>query len=319
MNSLNASFSLQLWDSDIVCKSYTTRIGEERIGDYLLKQTISESKYVIIGIRECCGPLANNGRTGAQFAFPAFVKAFLNTQVHYNYPKNSMTILGEVIELDNQGNSSLNDKVSELDEFLEQVLNVYVNPGQIPIFIGGGHNNALALMRWSAKHKKLAVVNLDAHADLRSTEVRHSGNSFSTAMSEGTLLHYSVLGLHEAYNNTYILEALKNDQIFHSFYESYLFQHRDLMEDLTNILRHFHTDTQVGLEIDLDSIAYMPSSALSPSGWSLDQVRKFTHLFVKTQKHVAYLNLTEAAPITEVDTLIVGKALSYLVRDFTGI
>jgi formiminoglutamase len=319
MNSLNASFSLQLWDSDIVCKSYTTRIGEERIGDYLLKQTISEAKYVIIGIRECCGPLANNGRTGAQFAFSAFVKAFLNTQVHYNYPKNSMTILGEVIELDNQGNSSLNDKVSELDEFLEQVLNVYVNPGQIPIFIGGGHNNALALMRWSAKHKKLAVVNLDAHADLRSTEVRHSGNSFSTAMREGTLLHYSVLGLHEAYNNTYILEALKNDQIFHSFYESYLFQHRDLMEDLTNILRHFHTDTQVGLEIDLDSIAYMPSSALSPSGWSLDQVRKFTHLFVKTQKQVAYLNLTEAAPITEVDALIVGKALSYLVRDFTGI
>jgi formiminoglutamase len=174
-------------------------------------------------------------------------------------------------------------------------------------------------MRWTAKNKKLAVVNLDAHADLRSTEVRHSGNSFSTALAEGTLLHYSVLGLHEGYNNTFILEELKNDQIFHSFYESYLFQQRDLMEDLVNILRHFHTDTQVGLEIDMDSIAYMPSSALSPSGWTLDQVRKFTHLFVKTQKQVAYLNLTEAAPVSETDTLIVGKALSYLVRDFTGI
>jgi formiminoglutamase len=69
----------------------------------------------------------------------------------------------------------------------------------------------------------------------------------------------------------------------------------------------------------MDSIAYMPSSALSPSGWTLDQVRKFTHLFVKTQKQVAYLNLTEAAPVSETDTLIVGKALSYLVRDFTGI
>jgi formiminoglutamase len=174
-------------------------------------------------------------------------------------------------------------------------------------------------MRWAAKHKKLAVINLDAHADLRSTEVRHSGNSFSTALAEGTLLHYSVLGLHEAYNNSHILDALKNDQIFHSFYESYLLQQRDLKEDLVNILRHFHTDTQVGLEIDMDSIAYMPSSALSPSGWTLDQVRMFTHLFVKTQKQVAYMNLTESAPITETDKLIVGKALSYLVRDFTGI
>lgn len=318
MNSLNSSFSYQSWDSEIIRKSYASRIGEERIGDYLLNQTISDAKYVIIGIRECCGPLANNGRTGAQFAFPAFVNAFLNTQVHNSYPKNSLTILGEVIELENQEKKQLNGQVTELDDFLEQILNEYVSPNQIPIFIGGGHNNALAIMRWTAKHKKLAVINLDAHADLRSTEVRHSGNSFSTALAEGTLLHYSVLGLHEAYNNSYILDALKNDQIFHSFYESYLFQQRDLMGDLENILRHFHTDTQVGLEIDMDSIAYMPSSALSPSGWTLDQVRKFTHLFVKTQKQVAYLNLTEAAPVTETDKLIVGKALSYLVRDFTG-
>jgi formiminoglutamase len=319
MNSLNSSFSFQSWDADIIRKSYSPRIGEDRIGDYLLKQTISEVKFVIIGIRECCGPLANNGRTGAQHAFPAFVKAFLNTQVHNSYPKNSLYILGEIIELENQGNKSLNDKVFELDDFLEQILNEFVSPGQIPIFVGGGHNNALAIMRWTAKHKKLAVINLDAHADLRSTEVRHSGNSFSTALAEGTLLHYSVLGLHEGYNNAFILDALKNDQIFHSFYESYLFHQRDLMEDLANILRHFHTDTQVGLEIDMDSIAYMPSSALSPSGWTLDQVRKFTHLFVQTQKQVAYLNLTEAAPVTETDTLLVGKALSYLVRDFTGI
>jgi formiminoglutamase len=319
MNSLNSSFSFQSWDADRIRKSYSPRIGEERVGDYLLKQTITGAKYVIIGIRECCGPLANNGRTGAQFAFPAFVKAFLNTQVHHGYPKNSLSILGEVMELENQGNKSLSDKVSELDDFLVQILNEFVTPNQIPIFIGGGHNNALAIMRWTARNKKLAVINLDAHADLRSTEIRHSGNSFSTALAEGTLLHYSVLGLHEGYNNSFILEALKNDQIFHSYYESYLFQQRDLMEDLTNILRHFHTDTQVGLEIDMDSIAYMPSSALSPSGWTLDQVRKFTHLFVKTQKQIAYLNLTEAAPITETDILIVGKALSYLVRDFTGI
>lgn len=319
MNSPNSFFSFQSWDSEIVRKSFTPRVGEERIGDYLLNQTISEAKYVIIGMRECCGPLANNGRAGAQLAFPAFVKAFLNTQVQINYPKNSLVILGEVIEVENLEGTKLHDKVCELDQFLEDLLDLYVSPSQIPIIIGGGHNNALAIMRWAAKHKKLAVINLDAHADLRSTESRHSGNSFSTALSEGSLLHYSVLGLHEAYNNAFILDALKSDQIFHSFYESYLFQKRDLLEDLVNILRHFHTDTQVGLEIDMDSIAYMPSSALSPSGWSLDQVRQVTHLFAKTQKKVAYLNLTEAAPVTEIDTVIVGKALSYLVRDFTGI
>lgn len=318
MNSPSSNFSFQSWDPSLISSKYAPRLGEERIGDYLLQQGLSDAKYVIIGIRECCGPLANNGRIGAQFAFPAFVSAFLNSQVHEQYPKESLCILGEVIELEQSVGQSAN-KVSELDSFLEQILETYVNASQIPIFVGGGHNNALAVMRWAAKHKKLAVINLDAHADLRSTEVRHSGNSFSTAMEEGVLLHYSVLGLHEAYNNAFIREALKSDQIFHSYYESYLFQQRNLLDDLTNILRHFHTDTQVGLEIDMDSIAYMPSSALSPSGWTLDQVRQFTHHFAKTQKHVAYLNLTEAAPISETDSLIVGKALSYLVRDFTGI
>ncbi len=317
MNSPNSSFSFHQWDSTVIQNNYAHRIGEERIGDYLLKQSLSESAYVIIGIRECCGPLANKGRSGAQFAFPAFVNAYLNTQVHEDYPKHSICILGEVVESDFQVQQE--DKVNELDTFLELILNKYVASNQVPIFIGGGHNNALPIIRWSAKNQKLAVINLDAHADLRSTEVRHSGNSFSTALGEGALLHYSVLGLHEAYNNAHIREALKNDQIFHSFYESYVFQQRDLLNDLENILRHFHTDTQVGLEIDMDSIAYMPSSALSPSGWTLDQVRQFTHVFAKIQKQVAYLNLTEAAPISEMDMLMVGKALSYLVRDFTGV
>lgn len=319
MNSSNSNFTFQSWDSSLIRKSYSPRTGEVRMGDYLLKQSISDAKYVIIGIRECCGPLANNGRIGAQFAFPAFVTAFLNSQVHEQYPKESLCVLGEVVEMEPSVPGQSTGKVPELDSFLEKILDTYVKASQIPIFVGGGHNNALAVMRWAAKHKKIAVINLDAHADLRSTDVRHSGNSFSTAMEEGVLLHYSVLGLHEGYNNAFIREALKSDQIFHSYYEDYLFQKRNLLDDLSNILRHFHTDTQVGLEIDMDSIAYMPSSALSPSGWSLDQVRQFTHQFVKTQKQVAYLNLTEAAPISETDSLIVGKALSYLVRDFTGI
>jgi formiminoglutamase len=72
----------------------------------------------------------------------------------------------------------------------------------------------------------------------------------------------------------------------------------------------------VGIEIDMDSIAYMPSSAFSPSGWSLDQMRTLLLKLGHIKPQIAYLNLTEAAPLDERDDLIVGKALSYLVRDF---
>ena len=56
MNSPKANFSFQLWDSSVIPNKYSPRIGEVRIGDYLQTQVLSDAKYVIIGIRECCGP-----------------------------------------------------------------------------------------------------------------------------------------------------------------------------------------------------------------------------------------------------------------------
>jgi formiminoglutamase len=317
MLDLTGFFTFDSWSEMNVQSLFFHRDGETRVGDVLMNSDLATAKYVIIGVEECCGPLANLGRAGAESAFPSFLRAFLNTQVHDQYPSSAIHILGKINEIKMEESGSSFHQVEALDAFLEQILSDHVKPHQVPIIIGGGHNNALPVMRWAARNKKLAVLNLDAHADLRSTEKRHSGNSFSTALQEGTLLHYSVLGLHEAYNNAFIRNALKNDAIFHSFYEDYLFENRLLLDDLSNILRHFHSDTHVGLEIDMDAIANMPSSALSPSGWSLDQVRQFVRHFQKSQNEVAYLNLTEAAPTTEQEMLLVGKSLSYLVRDFT--
>ncbi len=312
-------FSFETWSDMDVQSLFFHRDGETRVGDVLVNSDLSSAKYVIIGVEECCGPLANLGRAGAERAFSSFLKAFLNTQTHDQYPSNNIHVLGKIGENRKEETVSFPHQVEALDAFLEHILFKHVTPNQVPIIIGGGHNNALPVMRWAARNKKLAVLNLDAHADLRSTEDRHSGNSFSTALQEGTLFHYSVLGLHEAYNNAFIRNALKNDAIFHSFYEDYLFEKRMLLDDLSNILRHFHSNTHVGLEIDMDAIANMPSSALSPSGWSLDQVRQFVRHFRKSQKEIAYLNLTEAAPTTDQEMLLVGKSLSYLVRDFTRI
>jgi formiminoglutamase len=169
-------------------------------------------------------------------------------------------------------------------------------------------------MRWAAAKGKLSVVNIDAHADLRPTDKRHSGNSFSFALQEGLLEHYGVFGLHEAFNNSAIRNQLTNPQISHRFFEDYLQGPYQLLDDVMGFVSHQHH--AVGIEIDMDSIAYMPSSAFSPSGWSLDQMRTLLLKLGHIKPQIAYLNLTEAAPLDERDDLIVGKALSYLVRDF---
>jgi formiminoglutamase len=66
----------------------------------------------------------------------------------------------------------------------------------------------------------------------------------------------------------------------------------------------------------MDAIANMPSSAQSPSGWRLDEIRSLLFKIGHLKPNITYLNLTEAAPLDETDDLIVGKALTYLVRDF---
>ena len=55
----------------------------------------------------------------------------------------------------------------------------------------------------------------------------------------------------------------------------------------------------MGIEIDMDAIAYMPSSAFSPSGWSLDQIRTLLLKLGHIKPQIAYLNLTEAAPLDD--------------------
>ena len=67
------------------------------------------------------------------------------------------------------------------------LLKIIIKAKKIPIIVGGGHNNAYGIIKGSALalNKKINVLNIDAHADFRPLEGRHSGNGFSYAFHEG--------------------------------------------------------------------------------------------------------------------------------------
>jgi formiminoglutamase len=295
---------------------FSPRSGETRVGDFDLKN--SKAKYVILGIEESIGPQANHGLPGSEDAFESFLRVFLNSQVYPGINMDEVFILGSIKQ--HSTFSSIQDaseQVYELDEFVFQILLNSINENQIPIVIGGGHNNAYPLIKWSSKKGLVNVLNLDPHADCRKTDRRHSGNSFSYAIDENILNEYVVLGLHEAFNNAFIRDYLKIKNVKHSFYEDYLIGNRSLIEDAIETINSWNQMKQrIGLEIDMDSISNMPSSACSPSGWALDQVRSYLMLISSKIKKTAYLHLPEAGPKNELESKIVGKALTYLVRDF---
>ena len=278
----------------------------------LRKEFNQEMPYALLGISESIGPIANYGRSGAENAFPSFL-SFFRRMPKQTLPlsflgcieyKGSMVLSPEVAS----------NLVKELDDFIFTLLKEKVSPKQVPIIIGGGHNNALPLMRWVYNlHGAFHVVNIDAHADCRPTKKRHSGNSFSTAIDEGIVAGYSVLGLHQNNLSSTMKTYMQEKSVFYTFYEDYLLERRNLIVDFNHAIKGH----KVGLEMDLDSIANMPSSAQSPSGWGLDDIRKL--LLEVNPADFYYLHLTEAAPKNDAEERVVGKALGYLCLDFIKI
>src|SRR5690606_5601928 len=213
--------------------------------------------------------------------------------------------------------AKLGDLVSQIDQVVATVVQKIVTAGKIPVIIGGGHNNAYGNIKGSSMAIKqpINILNIDAHTDLRTPDHRHSGNGFSFARKENYLGKYRTFGIHRNYTADYIfkeLDASGTDQY-------YLFEHL-LLKSSAEINKVFQEELSqtakddFGLEIDCDAISKFPSSAQSPSGFSLNMVRNFVSLAGKEEK-IRYLHICEAAPspATETD---VGKALSYLITDF---
>ncbi len=315
VNSKEGSFLFEEFDSTFLLKFFTHRNGETRIGDFDLNK--KNARFVILGIEESIGPQANNGFSGSENAFGSFLSILLNSQVHEGLNIDQISILGSVKYTSSFSSVELASKqVAELDDFVIELLNERVSENQIPIVIGGGHNNAYPLIKWSSRDKAINVLNLDPHADCREIDCRHSGNSFSYAINQDLLKEYAVLGLHEAFNNSFIRNFLIGQRIKHTYFEDYLVGNRNLIDDASEIVQSWNLDKlRIGIEIDMDCIANMPSSAFSPSGWSLDEVRAYLMRIIPQVEQLAYIHLPEAAPKNDLESKLVGKALTYLVRD----
>jgi formiminoglutamase len=300
-----------------VIKANTTlRSGETRLGQQVKEcSNLEGCKYVILGIEESVGPLLNLGLLGAEKGYNSFLPRFLNLQSNRFIDGTSILLAGSIQV--NPSSSNQHPRVEELDELVTETLLPFLSKGMIPVVIGGGHNNALPIIRafheWSGA--SLGIINMDPHGDCRATDLRHSGNSFSFGLEEKIIHYYSLIGLHPQYNNSFILDFLNRKECGYSLFDDYLVGKRDLLTDVYSEKSHLESLGNYGIELDMDAITGMPSSAFTPSGFSLNEAR----MYVKTlanSSNCAYLHLPEGAPSNEHENKIVGKALAYLVWDF---
>lgn len=312
------------------------RPGETRVGQRVAVVTDGQSvesalqsrdvRFVLLGIPEDIGVRANGGIGGAHTAWWSALKAFLNTQSTRVFDGSSVLVLGHFdfsawMEASLTENTpQLRERVAAVDDEVYPLIQTIVAQGKIPVVVGGGHNNAYPLLKGAslALGAPINCINLDAHSDYRILEGRHSGNGFRYARSEGYLSCYAMIGLHEAYNSQSVIGDIGADpDLNYTLFEDIILSEEpDLEEAVDQALRHTQTGP-TGIELDLDCIAGVLSSAVTPVGITTGDARRYLHCCAEAA-NIAYVHIAEGAAElrdgrSDPGT---GKLIAYLLRDF---
>jgi len=324
-------------------RRFETKLGE-RIqvlanNDIEHSLAASTANFVLLGIPEDLGAKGNFGLGGADTLWIPFLQSFLNVQSNDFFDGGEVLLLGHfdfgdmqyLIDTTAKGEEekieAYRHAVNTIDEEVERLIKTITEHKKIPIVIGGGHNNSYPLIKGAAKgwHKagmipltQINCINLDAHADYRPMEGRHSGNAFRYAEEDGYLQKYCVIGLHENYIQQNVWVDIVNNPFIDciTFEDIFVHEKRTFMQAVSHAAS-FTEDAMTGIDIDLDGIQNTLSSAMTPVGIQPLHARQFIS-FAGAQTKPAYVHICEGATRLSdgrTDTTS-GKLISYLVSDF---
>ena len=325
-------------------RRFETKIGErvctlDKQGEWPQVLTNSKAKYVIVGIPEDIGVMANYGTGGTDTAWLPFLSSFLNMQSNDFLVGDEILVLGHfdfgdikyLIDSNAYNQYELinayRHALEIIDAEVEDILKVIASCKKIPIVIGGGHNNSYPIIKGVAKGlykagvtplSQINCINLDAHTDFKAAQGRHSGNGFKYAEEDGYLGKYCIVGVHENYIPQSVLMEIHNNPFidYITYEEIFIHERKNFIQAIAHATG-FTEDTYTGIELDVDCIENALSSATSPSGISVLQARQYI-TFIAQNAKAAYLHICEGA--TQLadgrKNENTGKLISYLVSDF---
>lgn len=312
------------------------RAGETKFGEKLSfvkkMEDIKEhpAKFVLLGIPEDIGVRANYGNAGTAKAWDAALASLLNIQHNNMTNAENLILLGEIdCEVQIKQAESVSSKeshyaeelgelVSQIDHKVSLVIQEIIAAGKFPIIVGGGHNNSYGNLKGTSTglNSEINCINFDAHTDFRALEHRHSGNGFSYAFEDGFLDKYFIFGLHRNYTSETVLSSIQksSQRVKFNLFEDISVEQTISFSEAMEEAALFCCDKNFGIELDMDAIAMMGSSAITPSGFSVDQARTFVNNFSKMAT-ARYLHICEGAPSLGLFPTQVGKTIAYLVSD----
>jgi formiminoglutamase len=262
------------------------------------------SQLALLGYACEEGVRRNQGRLGAAQG-PDAIRKMLAVLPNHFEKGTSLLDLGN-IECDDQ-------QLETTQAFLSQSITQLLEAGAFPILLGGGHDIAYAhyagirdFLRQNFPQKKMGVINLDAHFDLRdSANGNTSGTPFfqiaQDCKATGHDFNYLCLGIQKAANTKTLYETAEG--LGAVWVENTDYNVQNWAEVEPKLLSFIQKVDAVYLTIDLDgfSSAYAPGvSAPSPMGFAPDVVLKTLKVLFQSKKVIS-IDLAEMNPVYDQD------------------
>ena len=266
-----------------------------------------------MGFASDTGVARNHGRVGAATGPTAIREALTALAIHDDRVRADAHTITYTNTSDLEaGQQQLSDTVAALLD----------NGSGTVVTLGGGHETSWASHRGlrQSHHgdgKSIAIINLDAHFDLRTSDIATSGTPFKQIADAWPHdFHYTVLGISEP-NNTRILFQTA-DQLGVTYVTD------DALADLTAaeaaelVPKAAATADILHLSIDLDVLpAHVAPGVSAPAalGVALPQVRAMCLAAARTGK-LRLVDVVELNPTYDVDGRT-AKVAARLIHDIT--
>lgn len=291
-----------------------------RVRPNLSFDTSLGQKVGILGYTSEEGVKRNQGRLGT-LAGPASIRKCLASLAHHLPASLPLFDYGDVfteegdMESTHQAITALTYQLLQSDHF--------------PVWLGGGHDLAFAHGSAVLKHcqkqgKKLGIINLDAHFDLRPLVdgKGHSGSPFyQLANNHTNEFHYLALGIQRAANPKSLFETATQLQV--DFVEMEQFTMANWAAIAQQIQSFLDQVDAIYLTVDMDgfSSAFAPGvSAPSPMGFSPEIAFNVVDLIAKSKKLIS-LDVVELNPTYDQDLAtarLAARCVEYVLRKNFG-
>lgn len=260
----------------------------------------------IVGFECDEGVKRNKGRVGASKA-PNEIRRLL-ASLPYHFVDKDVIDIGNVQCIDNdleEAQARLGQKVAKL-----------VKNNYIPIILGGGHEtfygHYLGAREVLGDDKKIGMINLDAHFDLRNDDIPSSGTMFRQILENDKNTEYLCIGIQELGNTEQLFLTAKDLDAKYVLEKDI----HPLRQTFAKIDAFANKQDYVIYTVCTDVInqAYAPGvSAPAPFGLDPKTVRAITEHVVKQENFLSF-DVSEVNPNYDVADKTV-RLISYLVAE----